>query len=202
MNKRIYFVTSNQKKFDSLKEQLASTGVELERLDYDFDEGRELDIREVAKSKLQQAKARFPGKKIIVDDRGFFIPALNGFPGPFVKLLLGSFSYKGLTKLMMDEEDRRAIFSYAVAYFDGKKDTVLVADEVGFITDAPQGNNLHGWTELLYVYGHPSFPGRSLADLSDQEWTVYLDAISDIDPFALLKKHLESLESAPHPSTS
>ncbi len=87
----LYFVTSNNKKFQSLSKMLSPIGINLLRLEYDFDEGRELSIESVAKSKLDQAKQAFPDKKIVVDDRGFFIPALNGFPGPFVKLLLNSF---------------------------------------------------------------------------------------------------------------
>ena len=188
----IYFITSNKKKYESLKKQLGAIGVTLKQQIYDFDEGRELSIEAVAKYKLAQAKKAFPDKKIIVDDRGFFIPALNGFPGPFVKLLLDSFSYKGLIKLMANEKDRRAIFSYAVAYYDGKKDKVLVANEVGFITNKPKGTNLHGWTDLLYVYGHPTFPNKSLAELDDKEWKEYLKSIEDVDPFSLLKKHLSS----------
>jgi len=188
----IYFITSNKKKYESLKKQLGSIGITLKQQIYDFDEGRELSIEAVAKYKLAQAKKAFPDKKIIVDDRGFFIPALNGFPGPFVKLLLESFSYKGLIKLMANEKDRRAIFSYAVAYYDGKKDKVLVANEVGFITNTPKGTNLHGWTDLLYVYGHPTFPNKSLAELDDKEWKEYLKSIEDVDPFSLLKKYLSS----------
>jgi len=188
----IYFITSNKKKYESLKKQLGSIGITLKQQIYDFDEGRELSIEAVAKYKLAQAKKAFPDKKIIVDDRGFFIPALNGFPGPFVKLLLDSFSYKGLIKLMANEKDRRAIFSYAVAYYDGKKDKVLVANEVGFITNKPKGKNLHGWTDLLYVYGHPTFPNKSLAELDDKEWKEYLKSIEDVDPFSLLKKYLSS----------
>ena len=186
----VYFVTSNEKKFTSLKQKLTPLNINVERLVYDFDEGRELSIERVAENKLAQAKHAFPNKRLIVDDRGFFIPALKGFPGPFVKLLLESFSYKGLLKLMSDEVDRSAIFSYAVGYFDGIKNTVLIADEVGFIIDVPKGNNLHGWTELLYVYGYKTFPNRSLAELDDLEWVQYLNDIEGIDPFALLKKYL------------
>ena len=186
----LYFVTSNNKKFQSLSKMLSPIGINLLRLEYDFDEGRELSIESVAKSKLEQAKQAFPDKKIVVDDRGFFIPALNGFPGPFVKLLLNSFSYKGLVKLMNGESDRRALFSYAIGYFDGHTDHIFVANEEGFITEKPQGDNLHGWTELLYIYGHPRYPGKSLVELTDAEWDDYLEQINDIDPFALLKKHL------------
>ena len=190
-NSPIYFVTSNHKKFARLQTPLQPLGIDLQQLDYDFDEGRGLDIQTIAKSKLSQAKKVFPNKRLIVDDRGFFIPALKGFPGPFVKLLLDSFSYPGIIKLMQGETDRRAIFSFAVGYFDGAEDHVFVADEEGFIIDEPRGDNLHGWTELLYIYGHPSFPGCSLAELNDEEWQEYLAAIETVDGFAMLRDYLK-----------
>ena len=193
-NKTVYFITSNQRKFASLQKLLHPLGINLQQLDYDFDEGQGLDIQTIAKSKLAQAKKAFPNKRLIVDDRGFFIPALKGFPGPFVKLLLDSFSYPGIIKLMQNETDRRAIFSFAVCYFDGAKDHTFVANEEGFITDEPRGDNLHGWTELLYIYGHPSFPGRSLAELSDTQWQEYLAAIEDVDAFAMVRDYLKRVE--------
>ena len=189
-SKTIYFITSNQRKFTSLQKLLQPLGINLQQLDYDFDEGRGLDIQTIAKSKLSQAKKVFPNKRLIVDDRGFFIPALKGFPGPFVKLLLDSFSYPGIIKLMQDETDRRAIFSFAVGYFDSEKDHIFAADEEGFIIDEPRGDNLHGWTELLYIYGHPSFPDRSLAELNDEEWQEYLNAIETVDGFAMVRDYL------------
>lgn len=189
-NKQIYFVTSNAKKFISLQKMLVPVEVDLQRLEYDFDEGRDLDIRKITEAKLTQAKHAFPGKRLVVDDRGFFIPALGGFPGSFVKLLLDSFSYKGLIKLMAGETDRRAIFSFGLGYFDGASDTILTADEVGFITDEPRGDNLHGWTELLYVYGYNTFPGKSLAELNDDEWRKYLASIEEVDVFAKLRDYL------------
>lgn len=121
----IYFATSNSQKFTSLKNLLSPLGIDLRQLEYDFDEGRDLDIRKIAEAKLAQAKRAFPDKKLIVDDRGFFIPALKGFPGPFVKLVLDSFSHEGLAKLMRGELDRRAIFSFATGYFDGEKTIFL-----------------------------------------------------------------------------
>ena len=189
-NKQIYFVTSNAKKFISLQKMLVPVEVDLQRLEYDFDEGRDLDIRKITEAKLTQAKHAFPGKRLVVDDRGFFIPALGDFQGPFDKLLLDSFSYKGLIKLMAGETDRRAIFSFGLGYFDGASDTILTADEVGFITDEPRGDNLHGWTELLYVYGYNTFPGKSLAELNDDEWRKYLASIEEVDVFAKLRDYL------------
>ena len=190
----IYFITSNRRKFASLQKLLQPLCIDLQQLDYDFNEGRGLDIQTIAKSKLAQAKKAFPNKRLIVDDRGFFIPALKGFPGPFVKLLLDSFSYPGIIRLMQGETDRRAIFSFTVGYFDGKEDHIFVADEEGFIIDEPRGDNLHGWTELLYTYGHSSFPGRSLAELNDEEWKEYLAAIEAVDGFVALRDYLVKLQ--------
>ena len=186
----IHFITSNHQKFASLQKLLQPLGIDLHQLHYDFDEGRGLDIQTIAKSKLAQAKKAFPNKRLIVDDRGFFIPALKGFPGPFVKLLLDSFSYPGIIKLMQGETDRRALFSFAVGYFDGEKDHIFVADEEWFIIDEPRGDNLHGWTELLYIYGHPRFPGRSLAELNDEKWKEYLTAIEAVDGFVMVRDYL------------
>ena len=91
---------------------------------------------------------------------------------------------------MAGEIDRRAVFSFGLGYFDGASDTILTADEVGFITDEPRGDNLHGWTELLYVYGYNTFPGRSLAELDDDEWQEYLASIEEVDVFAKLRDFL------------
>ena len=190
----IHFITSNQRKFASLQKLLQPLDIDLQQLDHDFDKRRGLDIQTIAKRKLAQAKKAFSNKRLIVDDRGFFIPALKGFPGPFVKLLLDSFSYPDIIKLMQDETDRRAIFSFAVGYFDGEKDHIFVADEEGFIIDEPRGDNLHGWTELLYIYGHPSFPGRSLAELNNEEWKEYLVAIEAVDGFAMVRDYLVKLQ--------
>ena len=49
MNNIIYFATSNSQKFTSLKSLLVPLGIDLRQLEYDFDEGRDLDIRKLLK---------------------------------------------------------------------------------------------------------------------------------------------------------
>ena len=70
----------------------------IKNVSLDLNEGRSLDIKEIAELKLAQAKALFPNERIIVEDRGFFIPALNNFPEAFVKVFLNSIGAKGLLK--------------------------------------------------------------------------------------------------------
>lgn len=39
-------------------------------------------------------------------------------------------------------------------------------------------------------YGYDTFPGRSLAELNDDEWQEYLASIEEVDVFAKLRDYL------------
>ncbi len=83
---KIYFITGNEDKF---KEAKAILGEMVQRMDMDLPEIQELDVREVIKEKLNEALNHQEGS-FIVEDVSFEMEALNGFPGPFVKWMIGS----------------------------------------------------------------------------------------------------------------
>src|SRR4030065_1326265 len=56
---------------------------------------------------------------IIVEDAGFFVDALKGFPGPYAAYTYKTISNPGLLKLMENVENRKATFRSAIAYYDG-----------------------------------------------------------------------------------
>lgn len=178
---KLYFVTSNPTKFSDYQRRLSAIGIDMEQVSHELNEGRSLDIEEIARHKLDQAKELLPKKRIIVEDRGFFLPALKGFPGPFVKLFLGSIGIEGLLKLMENIEDRTAQFISVLAYWDGNNVHYFYDIENGFLISERQGVNLRNWTEILYVYGYPMFPGKSLAQYTDEEWSSYLAEIEKND---------------------
>ena len=181
MTKEIFLVTSNPRKVEDYNRRLDNSNYIIKNVSLDLNEGRSLDIKEIAELKLAQAKTLYPNERIIVEDRGFFIPALNNFPGPFVKVFLNSIGTKGLLKLMEGMEDRRANFVSVLAYFDGEKDHYFYDYEKGFLINEEKGSNIRGWTEILYIYGRETFPDRSLAELNDQEWESYLIDIEKND---------------------
>jgi XTP/dITP diphosphohydrolase len=186
MNATLYFVTTNQRKYDEYKASFENINVDLVQYSAELVEPQTTDSHEIARHKLDQAKQLLPGDRVLVDDRSFVIPALNGFPGPMLKLTMHTIGTDGLLALMQPKDDRTAIFVTSLGYFDGREDHIVLSEEVGFITPGRQGKNLHGWGELVSIYGHESFPGRSLAELNEPEWESYLaritrdDAISDI----------------------
>ena len=182
MKKEIYFVTSNKSKWEEYSNRFKEKGYTLIQSEENLEEGRSMDIRDIVMLKIEQAKKKFPGKKILVDDRGFFIDALNGFPGPYVKLMLNTIGYKGISKIMAGDSNRKACFLTGVGYFDGKDTQCYVEEEVGFITNTVRGKNIRGWTDILKIYGYaPISSKKSLAEYTDRKWSNYLKLVGQED---------------------
>lgn len=65
--KKILFATSNPRKVEDYNRRFESCGYHIEILDIDMNEGRSLDIREITKMKLDQAKIASKGQPVFVD---------------------------------------------------------------------------------------------------------------------------------------
>lgn len=177
----IYFVTSNKRKHTDFAARLKHSEWSLIHHNAELNELQSLDGIAITRYKLDQVKKLLPDKKVIVEDRGLFIPALKGFPGTFLKLILKSIGIDGILRLMKDKKDRTAKFISILGYFDGKKEHYFVDEEIGFLAKRKNGLNMHGWTELLYIYGHNSFPHKTLAELTDEQWNRYMYTITQND---------------------
>lgn len=193
MTNSIYFVTTNKLKYKDYRSVFEKRGVALEQYEAELIEPQSTDAMHIIEHKLAQAKALLPGKRILVDDRGFNIPALNGFPGPMLKLAIKTIGVDGFLRLMHNKHDRRAEFVTSLGYFDGHKDMFFLAKEEGFLLEEPRGDNLRGWGELLYIYGSRGKPGKSLAEYSDEEWDTYLKELNETD---VMQQFLRSIAPA------
>src|SRR5512133_2826827 len=80
-------------------------------------EHRSDDVGEIARGKAAFAYQQL-NTPLIVDDTGFFIDALNGFPGPYAAFVLNAIGNAGILKLMEGKTDRTARFTTAIAYAD------------------------------------------------------------------------------------
>lgn len=170
----LFFVTTNQAKFDSLARRFQQLPIALKQHSTELNELQLMTGEAIIRHKLQQAKKLLPGKAVLVDDRGFSIPALNGFPGPLVKPVLQTLGIGGILKLMEDQTDRRASFISTLGLFDGQQDHYFMDEEPGVIVHEPRGENLRGWTELLLIYSPAEFPGKTLAEISNEEWHQHI----------------------------
>ena len=81
------------KKFNHAKESLAKFGVDLEQKDLDIDEIQSDSISKIAEDKAKKAFAILQ-EPLVVSDSGWEIPALNNFPGPYMKYVNHWFSVR------------------------------------------------------------------------------------------------------------
>ena len=66
---------------------------------------------------------------VIKSDVGYFIPALNGFPSPFVKYINGMLKSEELLKLIEDKADRTIILKECLTYATTKGETKQFINE-------------------------------------------------------------------------
>jgi XTP/dITP diphosphohydrolase len=112
---KIYFVTSNSKKFEQVKEVLPS----IERIDLDLEEIQTNDLSEISKYKAIKAFEKIK-KPVIVDDTGVLFYEYNNFPGALAKFVATSLGLKGLKRLLENADNKKGCFITVLTYYDGK----------------------------------------------------------------------------------
>lgn len=156
-------VTGNPNK---AKEVAAYFGdsVTVEHLKLDLPEYRGDDVGEIARGK---AKAAYDavGEPLIVDDTGFYIRTLNGFPGAYAAFVLDTIGMDGVLRLMEGKTDRSAYFETAIAYADDKGIFVFKGRIEGAITTEPRGDEGFGYDPIFCV-GEKTLAEISLAEKS------------------------------------
>ena len=167
---RITFVTGNAGKFATAREHLASLGVELEQVALDLDEIQSSSVQEVALHKAQQA-FRALRRPVIVEDSGFYIDELNGYPGPSVKFVIKGLGAEGIARLADQTATRKCHFQGVLVYIDAHGVPRIFADEGdgGTIAEEPTAKPQPGsWSALWDVFV-PTGCTEPLSALRDNE---------------------------------
>ena len=99
----IVFVTHNKGKAKAAEKYFEN--IKFTTFEYDLDEPRSDDLKEIVTAKVKQAY-EIVKKPCIALDTGFFIEELNGFPRAFVNFALETLGIKGILKLMDGVENR------------------------------------------------------------------------------------------------
>ncbi len=132
----IVFVTHNKGKAKSAEKYFDN--LKISTYDFELDEPRSDDVKEIATAKVMQAY-KVVGKPCIALDTGFFIEALNGFPRAFVNFSLDTIGIDGILKLMQGKENRKCKFEECLAYYDGKEVRYFYGKHPGNLATKMQG---------------------------------------------------------------
>jgi XTP/dITP diphosphohydrolase len=104
--------------------------------------------REAARAAYRTLKRR-----LVVDDTGLYISALNGFPGAYAAFVQKTIGNDGILRLMERLTDRTASFVTAAAYADGRNIKTFVGEMRGHIALAPSGEEGFGYDPIFICDG-------------------------------------------------
>lgn len=141
MEPMIYYITSNKDKVEDARKFLDKWNIEIEGGSFDFIEPQSDSIEVVARSKAEQAfeQIKMP---LFVNDSGWEIPSLNGFPGPLMKYINEWLTVEDLLNLMRGKESREIILEEAVVYKDLKETKVFTHRLKGVILEEAKGEGI------------------------------------------------------------
>lgn len=164
---KLHYITGNQSKFDNAAKFLSSKGVSITQTKLGLDEIQAKDGVDVARTKVRQAFERIH-EPLFINDASWEIPALHGFPGPFMKYVSQWLSNQDMLALMRNKTDRSIILIDVIAYKDAHEEKIFVFNTSGTILRQPIGD-ISG-PEITKIISL-SDDGASLASVRSQGFT-------------------------------
>ena len=160
--KTINFATSNMEKLLLAQTVADKAGIKIKQVKLAIDEiqGEEPEI--IVRDKVKKAYDMFSGPVVVSDDT-WDIPALKGFPGPYMKSIKHWFDPDDFIRLMTGVKDRRAILHQFLAYYDGKQIVVFKNDIPGKIINEARGKNLRSPNTMVTVLDADN--GKTIAEI-------------------------------------
>jgi len=146
---KIYFVTTNDGKYEEIKKMLPEHDIIRKNMTYPEIQADELE--EVAKFGMEFLSKKLDGN-IMLEDSGLFIQSLNGFPGVYSAYVFKSIGNDGILKLMKEVKDRRAYFKSVIAFYDGEVRFFEGKCE-GTISEIKKGENGFGYDPIFIPEG-------------------------------------------------
>lgn len=176
---KLFFATGNAGKVTSPRRVLAEYGIEVvqRKPEPDFIEIQAESAAAVAASKARQAFAQF-GEPVMVIDSAFHVPALNGFPGIYVKPVTEQIGPEGYFKLLRNERgwaDPACYFEDVIAYLDAglPEPMTFSRKDWGTLVPDPLGPDRPGAKSPLWKVWIPKGFDRTIAQMCEAELLAY-----------------------------
>jgi XTP/dITP diphosphohydrolase len=149
---RLVLVTQNQHKLKELKPLFKKYNVTFDTTSLEKYEIRSESIEEIAREAARIAYETIQ-KPVVVDDTGFFVASLNGFPGSYAGIVLNFIGFDGILRLMTDKAERASVFKTAVGYFDGQHLESFVGTMSGSVARESAGVGGFGYDPIFIPDG-------------------------------------------------
>ena len=141
--KKVIFVTGSDRKIKHMREACGPFDIQVEQQAFDINEIQSHDPRKISEHKIAEAYNRTQGQPTVINDAFWNIPALNGFPGGYMKDVIEWFTAQDWLDLMAGRQDQRICCTETVIYKDVRTTKAITKDYwFTFVQDAPRGEGL------------------------------------------------------------
>ena len=165
----VYFATENRNKYVEAARISALFGVTLKHLNVEKKEIQSQKLTEIASFAAKQA-AEAANKGVVVEDAGFFVRGLGGFPGPYSSYVFDTVGWEGILKLMHGVRNRAAYFEAVVAYCQpGKRPICFTGNVKGAVRIGARGSYGFGFDPIFVPMGDQ----KTFAEMSADEKNLY-----------------------------
>mgnify|MGYP003607396213 CR=1 FL=1 len=171
---KINFITSNKGKVVTLKKAFKSSGIEIdvEQQTLDIVEPQANDVATVSKNKALQAY-KILNEPVVVEDGGFCIDALKGFPGVYTRYILDTIGAEGLLKLMKNETNRSCKFISYTTYIDENGELFqFETDNIATLSltdELVKVNCEEAWSDIWHICKIDEL-NKTLAEAKGKDW--------------------------------
>lgn len=146
---RLTLITSNLSKVGQYKKYL---NINLAHKNLELLEIQSTDIKLVLAHKVKEAFKEI-GSPVLVDDTGLIFKCFGKLPGPFIKWFASELGYKKVCLMVNSFSDRSAKAQVGIAFYDGKKMKICLAEIAGSIAKNPTGEGGMGWDCIFIPKG-------------------------------------------------
>lgn len=165
--KTITFSTGNPRKIREAKAGCAPYDIEVETIELHFNEIQSHDPLAISLQKVEDAFALAGVSSIVVADTSWEIPALNGFPGGYMKDVAEWFAPEDFIALLANKPDKTIIFRESIVYKDATEVKVFSKEYKGNIAASPRGLKGNSLDKVA------EFDGRTLSESNDLNTTSH-----------------------------
>lgn len=164
MTENIIFASGNTEKFYIAQSACRPYDITLVQQPSGVDEIQAEDPETVIRDKVKRVFEEL-NQPVIVSDDSWAIPALQGFPGPYMKSINQWLSMQDWLNLMKPYEDRSVILIQLLAYYDGTAVSVFQSELNGTFLREPHGNYGSPFQKVVTMSGDH---GLSIAEVYDK----------------------------------
>ena len=140
---KVFFATGNEGKLAEMRPKFEERGLELEQVEVDVPEIDAMDVETVAERKARDSleASDIEDELLIVEDTGFFVESIGGFPGAEAAFFAGTAGAEKVLNLLEDEDDRSAYFKTAIAVIEEDNVEIFTGKMEGRVPEKKTGES-------------------------------------------------------------